>query len=491
MTSAISFSGLATGLNSNSIISQLMAVAREPETVLQQQQTTDQNKISEYDKIESALTNLQSVVKGFSTAETFSAMQTTSSASSALTATASGAATSGTHTVQVVSLAANQRQVTTGVSSDTSQVFNTGSFTISDGVSGDTPVTVNIASGQNSLQGIVAAINSSGANVTASVVNDGTNYRMVVNGKDTNNYSIDFSGLTTPAADGGDSLTPSWDSSAYQAGAAAQITVDGISMTKTSNTVTDAIQGVTLNLLSQGTSTVSVATNPDSVTQKVNSFVAAYNSAMSLINSESKYDSSTKTAGVLAGDSTVLSLKTQLQSMLTTIVPGSSTISSLASLGITTDEQTGTISVNSTTLSNALSNNYNDVVNLFTRNGDAAASAPGALPEGQYGIAQQFNDAINTMVNPYVAGYSGSGSIEIAKQSLNTDISNITTHISDMEQRYTQMQTNLQNEFNALETTVSQLQSQGNELLAYLGDSTTSSSSSGSSSTSSSTTSSG
>lgn len=479
-TPTVSFSGLATGLNTASIISQLMAVARQPETLLQSQQTTDQNKIAEFDKIESALTNLQTVVQGFNTPETFSSMQATSSNSSGVSVSAAGAATTGTHTVRVTSLATNYRQVSAGVASSTQTIFGTGSFTISDGVGGDTPVTVNIAHGQNSLQGIASAINASGANVTASIVNDGANYRLVVTGNDTNTYSFNFSGLTQDGTSNtpvnAPTLLDSTDPT-YQAGAPAQFTVDGIPMTSASNTVTNAIQGVTLNLLSQGaSSTISVSNDTSSVTNKINSFVTAYNSAMSLVNSESAYNSTSKTAGVLAGDMTVQTVKTQLQSLLTAIVPGSSSIRSLADLGVTVDEQTGALSLNSTTLSNALSNHYNDVVNLFTHNGDSIVT----LPSGQYGIAQQFNMMIQSMVAPYVAGFSGSGSIEIAKNSLNTNISDINNQINDMEQRFTQMQTNLQNEFNSLETTVSNLQSQGNTLLSYLGVSTSSSSSSSS-----------
>jgi flagellar hook-associated protein 2 len=471
----ISFSGLASGLDSSSIISQLMQVARAPEKLLQSQQSTDQSKINEFNKIESALTNLQNVVKGFNTPESFSSLQATPADSSVLTATASGSATPGLHSIQVISLATNQRQVTTGVASNTSQIFNTGSFTISDGVLGDTPVTVNIANGQNSLQGIASAINASGANVNASIVNDGTNYRLVINGNDANNYTLDFTGLDTPPSGGTGALTPVMDPTAYQAGAPAQLKVDGINMTKTSNTISDAIQGVSLNLLSQGsTTTVSVTNDTDAVTKQINSFVSAYNSAMTLVNSESIYNTTTKTAGVLSGDISVQTIKNQLQSLLTAIVPGAASIRSLADLGVTTDAKTGNISMDSTTLSKALSSHYNDVVNLFAHNGDSIVT----LPAGQYGIAQQFNLMIGTMVNPYVAGGSNNGLIEIAKQGLNTNISDMDKQIADMEQRFTMMQTNLQNQYNALETTVSKLQNQGNMLLSYLGATTTSSSSS-------------
>jgi flagellar hook-associated protein 2 len=466
-----------------------MAVAREPEGVLQAQQSSDQSQVTEFNKIETALTNLQTVVAGFSTPQTFNSPVATPADTTVLTATASGSATPGTHSVTVTSLATEQRQVSTGVSSDSAALFNSGSFTISDGVTGDKPVTVNLAEGENSLNGIAAAINGSGANVDASVVNDGTNYRLVVTGNDANTYALDFSGLTTPPAGGTGSLVPTMlgpGDATYQAPAQAQMVVDGIDMTSPTNTVTGAIQGVTLNLESQetttggvtsgGTTTITVANNPAAATSEINNFVTAYNTAMTLVNSEDQYNATTSTAGVLSGNMTVLAIKGQLQSLLSTVVPGSGSgsMSSLADLGLSTDETTGALTLNSTTLASALSSNYSGVVNLFTHNGDSTVT----MPTSQYGIAQQFNAAIESMVNPVVAGSGDSGSIEVAKQALNTNINDITDQISDMEVRFTAMQSNLQAQYNAMETTISGLQTQGNELLSALGISTSSSSSS-------------
>lgn len=467
--STISFGGLATGIDTSSLISKLMQVARQPETLLLSQQKVMQNKVTEFSNIENALSNLQTVVQGFNTPATFNSLLATPASTSVLTATASGSATAGIHTIQVISLAANQRQVTNGVASNTSKIFNSGSFTITGGA---TPVTINIAEGQNSLSGIVSAINASSANVNASIINDGTNYRMVVTGKDTNNYTFNFTGLSTPPAGGTGSLVPTFDATAYVAGAAAQLKVDGVTMTKTSNTVTDAIQGVTLNLLSAATTTLSVTNDTSSVTAKINSFITAYNGAMTLISSESFYNASTKTAGPLSGDPTVQTLKSQLQSLLTTIVPGSSSVRSLADLGVRTNRQNGTLTLDATKLSTALSNNYNDVVNLFAHNGDSIVT----LPQGQYGLAQQFKMTVASMVNPYIAGGSNNGSIEIAKLGLNKNISDINDHIGQMEKLYAQMQANLQKQFNALELLTSKLQTQGNTLLSYLGSISSSSS---------------
>jgi flagellar hook-associated protein 2 len=453
--SIISFGGLATGLDTSSIITQLMNLERIPEQLLQAQQKTNTNKISEFQKIEDALTSLQTVVKGINTPGTFSTLKSSVADSSVLTATATSDASPGAHTVQVISLAKSQRQVSAGVASDTVLDFGTGSFTIDGGAP------INIGAGQNSLKGIVAAINSSGSDVTASIINDGTNYRMVVTGTDTQNHTFDFSGLGTAPT-----LLGPPDPS-YQAGADAQLVVDGINVTKTSNTITDAIQGVTLNLLTEGsTTTVSVTTDTDAVKQKINDFVTAYNKVRTLINSESVYNADTKTAGVLSGDSTVRTIQQQLRSLLTAAVPGvNGAIKSMADLGIKSDSKTGTLSVDSTKLSDALDDHYSDVVDYFTHNGDSVAT----LPAGQYGIAQQFNLVIETMVHPYISeGMADNGIIEVRKKGLAKINDDMDDRISDMEDRISQMQDNLQKQFTAMESIVSSLQSQGSMLTNYL-----------------------
>ncbi|ABQ28237.1 flagellar filament capping protein FliD [Geotalea uraniireducens] len=465
--SSISFGGLATGLDTAKIITQLMSLERIPQQLLQAQQQKNSSKISRYQSIGDALTSLQSIVKGLNTVTNFSVLQSTVADSSVTTATATSSATPGTHTVQVVSLAKSQRQVSTGVASDTSLTFSTGNFTVSDGT---TTTTVNITEGQNSLQGIASAINSSGANVSASIINDGTNYRLVVTGKDTKNYTLDFSGLATPPVGGTGALTPTLlgvGDPTYQAGTDTQLVVDGVTMTKTSNTVTDAIQGVTLKLLKEGaTTTVTVANDTEAVTKKINDFVAGYNRAITLVNAESAYNTDTKSAGVLSGDSTLRTIQGQLRSLLTATVSGATgSITSLAALGINSDSKTGLLSVDATKLSKALDDNYTDVVDYFTHNGSSMAT----LPANQYGIAQQFNLVLDTMVHPYIAdGVTGNGSLEVRKKGLAKTNADIDKQISRMEDRVLQMQSNLQRQFSAMELMVSNLQSQGTMLINSL-----------------------
>lgn len=464
----ISFSGLASGIDTQSLITQLMYLERAPERILQTKQQKLQSQIDLYKQIKTALTEFQSSAQNIKTSSTFKGVKAEVGDSSVLTATASSTAMEGVHTVEVTTLARSQRQVSIGYASNSSLTFNTGSFTIDDGAG--TVTTLNIAEGQNSLNGIVAAINDSDANVTASIINDGsgTPYRLVVTGKDTKNYTIDFSGLSTVPVGGTGSLAPTLlgpGDPTYQAGTAASFKVDGVSITRTSNTVTDVLEGVTLSLLKEGSSTsVTVTNDNNNVTEKINNFVKEFNDALTLINKQTVYDSTGKTSSALSGDATLRTVQSQLQRLITTPVSGvTGSFSTLASIGITTDSKTGTLSVDAAKLSDALKNDFDGVVDLFTHNGDKTG-----LVDDQYGLAQQFTLVLDRFTHSYTEGSSLNGLIETRISGLTNSIKDIDKQIESMELRMELREKALTAKFTAMETLISTLSSQGNSMLSAI-----------------------
>ena len=232
--------------------------------------------------------------------------------------------------------------------------------------------------------------------------------------------------------------------------------------------------------ISAGSTAFNIANDTAGATDNVNKFVAAYNSVMALINTDTSYNSSTNAAGVLLGDSAVRTVQEQLQSMLTATVAGvSGPYSSLADLGISSDKSDGTLSVDSTQLSTALSNNYSGVVDLFTHNTGTFNN----YATNQYGIAQQFNLTLDTIVHPYVAdSYAGNGLLSTRIHDLASSVTDINNQVSEMELLITAKQANLQSQFSNMESIVSSLQSQGAALTSWAsGTSSTSSTSSSSS----------
>ncbi len=480
-TGTINFSGLATGIDTSSIVSQLMALERAPEQILTNQKTKMQSQVSAYNALSSALTSLQSLMTGMNTPDTFAAKTASVADSSVAGATASSSALAGTHTLKVTSLARSQTLLSqsstnSGYASDTAKNFGTGTITIGNAADPLHPVTVNIDNSNNSLQGIAAAINASGANVNASVVNDGsgTPYRLAIIGKDTGTYSV------TSSLTGGTYDAPAFAEKVSASQAVFQL--DGIDMTRTTNTVPNALPGLSLTL--QGTTTnpagttITIGNDTAAVTTKINNFVSSYNNVINLINQDTAYDPATKTAGVLLGDSTIRTVLDTLKTTLSSQVAGATgSFTTLADIGFNSDAHTGLLSVDSSKLSSALSSDFSSVTSLFTQN-----TGNNGLALNTYGIAEQFNKQIDFLTH-YYSGYSGTGAlnngiISTRVHGLNDSMTDIDNQIAAMEVRMISMENNMNAQFTAMEQLISNTNAWGNQLFAGLGISTTSSSSS-------------
>jgi len=260
---------------------------------------------------------------------------------------------------------------------------------------------VTIDSSNNTLIGIRDAVNAANIGVTASIINDGSAspYRLILTSSTTglaNSMKITVAGdaalsnlLTEdPAA------TATQNLSQTAAAQNANFTVNGVAISKTSNTVGDVVQGVTVNLAGSSASpvTLSVAPNVSSVSQAINGFVTAYNGAVKAIQSQTSYDPTTKTAGTLQGDISLSIIQSQMAALLTSTVGGNPNgFSNLTQIGIGFQKD-GTLAVDAAKLNNALNSNYQGVANLFTAAGTATdslvsyTSASSNTKAGTYGV---------------------------------------------------------------------------------------------------------
>jgi flagellar hook-associated protein 2 len=182
----------------------------------------------------------------------------------------------------------------------------------------------------NTLAGIRQAINNANAGVTATIINDGTTNRLVLSSKTSGSVG-DISVAVTDDGSGGTHALSGLDSASLiqtQAADDAMLAINGIAITRSSNTITDAIEGVTLNLTkgtlaTPGTAILTVANNTAATTSAIDNFVKTYNSAVNLLKTNSAYNAATKKAAVLNGDSTVRSLQSQLSSLVQSSVTAS------------------------------------------------------------------------------------------------------------------------------------------------------------------------
>jgi flagellar hook-associated protein 2 len=368
----------------------------------------------------------------------FAEKQGSSSNTDLLSLTSAGSsAVAGSHTVTITQLAQTSSDVSTAIPSASDTL--SGSVTIQ-GKTFNTGGT----SGNNTLTDLAAAINSAAIGVTASVITDSSGSRLsLVSG--TSGAAGQLATITGTLADGGTSITFPGPPTSGQQGQDAQITVDGVKVTSPSNTVTGAISGVTFQLLSSaspGTQVqVQVTDNTTDIGKAVSNFVSAYNTVVKDINLE-ETNSSTGTAPALLG-SPILA---QLQSQLTGALLGgaaSGSINNFGQLGISVNND-GTLTLDSSTLTSALSSNLSDVTGFFQSSGSFGQTLSTAVnnlgtqaPNGAIFLAQQQNAA--------------------QEKALNADIANENTLLSEQK-------TQLTNELNAANQILQSIPSQLNQV---------------------------
>ena len=379
-TGTLSSAGIGSGLNVTSLVSQLMATQQQPLLNLQTQQATYQAEISAYGSLAGTLSTLQTDASNLSSANLYSAYTATASTSGFFTSSANATASAGSYGLAITNLAQANKLASNTHYASTSTTVGSGTVTFQFGTTtaGSPPTfspsatqgaqTLTIDSAHNSLAGISAAINSANVGVTASIANDGSGYRLVLTSNNSgaaNSLKVSTTGslsaLSYDPTAGSNSMTQT------VAGKNAAFTLDGMAMTSASNTVTNAIQGVSLTLTQPTTTplTLTVAANTALIQSAVQSFVTDYNAAQASIKSLTAYNATTKTAAILTGDSTVMSVQTQLRAILNTpLSTAGGGLNNLADVGITFNKD-GTLALNTATLGSVLADPSKNIATLF------------------------------------------------------------------------------------------------------------------------------
>ncbi|MGK2953638.1 MAG: flagellar filament capping protein FliD, partial [Thiobacillus sp.] len=410
---------MSTGLDVNSIVSQLMAAERQPLTKFTAREAGFQAKLSAYGSVKSAVSGFQTALNGLNSAAKFQSLTATPSDKSFFTASATSIAVAGTYSLEVSALAQAQQLVASGQTSSTAAIgsgaattltFDFGTIsggTLDEGAysgaafasNGKGTKSITIDGSNNSLQGIRDAINAAKIGVKASIVNDGsgTPYRLTLasdNPGVSNSMKISVSGEAAI----GNLLAhdPAGTQNLNQTAAAqnASLKVNGIAVSKASNSVSDVIPGVTLNLL-KTTDTpekLTVARDTSTISNSIGSFVKAYNDLAGTLKNLTAYDAASKKGAILQGDATVRSLQTQLRGILGTAVTGTpGDLKTLSSIGVTF-QLDGSLAVDQAKLNDAMNNNFDEIASLFSSVGKSTDSlvafnnASSSVKPGSYAV---------------------------------------------------------------------------------------------------------
>ena len=429
------------GFDVATTVSQIMSSYQAVETPWKNQLTSLQAQDTALSTIG---TDLSSLSTAFSALTNFqgplASMEGSSSDTSILALTSAGtSAVAGSHSIYVTSLATTSSWSTSSTPIAATDTLS-GSFSVQ--VGSGAAQTFQLNSSDNTLSGLATAINNAGIGVSANVITDSSgSFLSVVSGTSGSAGNLTVSGsLTDQTASG----TPSVNFTQAQAGADAQLTVDGVKMTSPSNTVTNAIPGVTFQLLQANYSTqvqVEITNNTSSVTSAVQSFVSAYNTVVKDVNAQEGNNSSGNPEP-LFGSSTIALLQEQLGAAINTTTPGSG-INGFGALGITINND-GTLSLNTDTLNSALNGNYQGVVNFF---------------QGASSIGMNFNNVLSGL-----SSSSPTGMIHEALQSNAAQESTLNSNISNENSIIATQTAKITTELNSANQTLQSLPSQISEV---------------------------
>lgn len=530
MAGGVSVTGLSSGLDTGSIVSKLMELKRRPIDIISAKKDSLDVQLSELQSLNTRLLAFQSVSKSLSTKDKFLDKIGSFSNNNAfdnnkiVSLTASSTAASGSFSLVVNSLAKAEKEIAQGLSSLTSSI-STGVFSIK---VGSTTTNITIDSSNNTLAGLKEAINTSGIDATATIINDGSGnapYRLVVTSKNAGKDDTLFLSHTGRNILGDDPLIDGaiLNFTESQSASDASFTLDGISITKAGNTVTDVIEGVTIDLESIGSGTITIDSDVGNVETNIETFVSEYNEIASFINDQLFIDTASGETGILFANPAVVSLQNTMREIISLPIPAlTGTFTALSQIGITTSV-TGFLEIDSGALTDAISEDIDAVSKLFIGFGSSDTSGLTFVGfsedtgvgeyrvrvlDGQVQIAEEngsFQDAsgsntifsgvdgtvgddLTFQLNSLTDGFKGTITLsagvavqferaldnltEMAKQgplkseidTLTTNISDIEDSIEDQEGRLAITEKSLVKSFTSMEIQVTLLQAQGDFL---------------------------
>lgn len=470
MSTSVASSSAPGTIDVQSLVSQLMAVAKQPITALNTQISAEQTQLSDFGTISGMVSSLQTAITNLNISAVVNSASSSNTA--AVTATAASNAVAGSYSMNITALAQSQSLVSAGQASSSTAISNgtattvTFAFGTTSGTTftsnGSATKSITIDSTNNTLSGIALAINTASIGVTATIINDGSAtapYHIALTSNSTG--ASNSLQITTSGGDGTINTLLAYDPTGTMnmtqtvAAQNASFTLNGIAISSASNTVTNAVQGVSLSLasLTSSPAVVTVGPNTQGVTANITSFVTAYNALWTELQTVSSYGTASTTggtttgAGDLAGNGTVRMMMNQIQSVLdtaTTPATGGS-LSYLAQIGVALKTD-GTLSVDSATLSNALNNNFSDVSNLLT---------------SATGVGTNMNTWANSVLAP------GNGLIPSATTAINSTITDqqnkitqMTAQMTVLQAQYIQQYTNLNMLLTSMNSTSSYLTQQ-------------------------------
>lgn len=456
----ISSTGLGSGLDVSSIVSQLMTLERKPLELMQQNQSKAETQLSALGRLQSALGSMQDAARSLTSLTTWKATTVASSDSGVVAATSSGSTPPGAYTVEVAKLASAQSVASATVPGPT-HVIGTGMLHVQMGkwfgepadftpTLGASQVSITITEDDNTLEKIRDKINDAEAGVTASIVTDATGSRLAIRSESTGESSGfkitvddddgdhgDASGLSMLAYDAA-TASPM---TRTQTAANAQLTINNIAISSESNNLSNVIDGLSLTVSRKTTTPVELSVNRDgeSIQKVVTTFADAYNAVVKLVREQTAYNESTKTGGALQGDRSAVALLNQMRTLVGGSTAATSAFGRLADVGLE-PQRDGTLKVNSSKLTGAVGQ-LGELQKFFSRDDTGTA-----------------NDGFATRLREFAQLQLGvDGSLTTRQAGLQERIDGMKDRVADFEDRLTRTEKRLVSQYTKLDTNMAAL----------------------------------
>lgn len=454
-TGLIQALGVGSGLDINSLVSQLVQAEGAPsQSRLTRQATAVATQLSAVGSLRGALASFQSALTPLKSAALFDVLSATSADNDIFTASADSDAVAGSYEVEVQQMARGDQLVSTPFIGGATSVVGTGTLTLNLGTSS---FVIDISDTNNTLAGIRDAINTASGNpgIQATLVYGQSGAQLVLSATKTG--ATNTIRVTASGGDGGLAAltydgTPDVNYAVKQEAQDAIVLIAGVEHHSASNVIDGAIDGVAITLKDENlgsTVRLTVAADTAAVKTNVQRFVAAYNAMHATLAALSSYNPATKAAGPMLGDAMLNGLESQLRTISTAAVPGlSGTYTSLAAIGITTDAN-GKLAINDAKLQAALDSGRGAVANVFG---------------GSTGIAKRLDDTLTTQLGSAGSIAARDRTLKQSQDSIEDDQLRLSARLELIQQRYLA-------QFTALDTLMSQLNSTSSFLTQQLANS--------------------
>lgn len=454
----IQFGGLASGLDTNAIISAILAVEGRTKHQLEVRKLGEQQKLTLIGTFQGLVEKLQDKVRDLQTASNFFAHKLAVGEEGIANFTLSGSAEAGAHTLEVLSLAAADRYAFAGVADPATGL---GAGTVAFTYNG-TAYSVDVLAGSDSLTGIAAAINASaGDDVTASVINAGTtsapSWQLVLAGDDT---GADFAitGLTSSVA----GLT---GATQVSSASNASVLIDGLAVQRSSNLFSDVLQGVSFSVsrTNEGVPlSFTVELDPEGMRTKLKEFVDSYNEVIQFVNKQNTFTLEDGPGSILFGENALDSIRSVMRRAVleadrTLVAADTDGYSTLGLIGIKLQAD-GTLEIDDDKLEAKLSGNLELFSDFFRRADDA-----GTLTVDERGIFVKLEDMLKGLIDDSTAPDGETridGLFDARRDSIGRQIRDFDSQIERQERRLESLEQSLVAKFAALEQLLGGLQSQ-------------------------------